>query len=264
VGYGVSFVPRRTVPCTAVREILRRVMGPSHFPTNTCVRNSPSQGSLPFHTSESCLSTNDRKIVQTRPIRPVPITYFSHDVSQGHSHIFTTNFTESRPFPHDCSTFHHNISTMIPKQTMKHHERHQSQGATKVFEAEQDNSTSCSSWNVAPDKTASVPTHQKRVQWKDDDTCGSSTTVDCRWGDSSWSSNDDLGRQSWASTTPRISPSVTSKTKLLASSSSKTTCSSTSPSSTPDCLLECPKRRISMDADQLVAFLTQAMDIYHD
>jgi hypothetical protein len=28
--------------------------------------------------------------------------------------------------------------------------------------------------------------------------------------------------------------------------------------------LACPKRRVSLDAEQLVAFLTQAMEIYHD
>jgi hypothetical protein len=241
-------------------------MGPSHFHKNTCVRNS--QFSFRRFAPVPNLVDNDRKIGQTRPIRPVPITYFSHDVSQGHSHISTTNLTESiyhSPAQKRLVPLFTTISQpMIPKQTMKHHERHQSQGTTKVFEAEQDNSTS-SSWNVAPDKTSSVSTHQKRVQWKDEDTCVSSaTTVDCRWGNSSWSSNEDLGRQSWASTSPRINPSVTSKTDLLASSSSKTTCSSTSPSSSTDCLLECPKRRISMEADQLVAFLTQAMDIYHD
>lgn len=193
---------------------------------------------------------------------------FSHDVIRGHP-----KYPSSQKILTVCTTLtktvnsplHHFLETMIQKQIMKHHEcHHQPPQGSNVFEAEQDKGTS-SSWTVARGDNSSSRSTKKRVQWKDDDTCDSNTLMDCRWGNSSWSSHNDdhHGFQSLATSIPGTTTSPrTTNPDLIPSCKKATLCSKTSPSSTSR--LECPKRRVSLDAAQLVSFLTQAMESYND
>ena len=135
---------------------------------------------------------------------------------------------------------HHFLRSMIQKQTTDRHESHQQKRPKEAIEEPADIHTS-SCWTVTPDNAASHST-KKRVHWKEDD---NGSLGDCRWGNSSWSSSQDCSRR-WA-----IESSPTNKPQQGRVVSRSTFSSN-------DCFLKCPKRRVSMDADQLVALLTMA------
>ena len=240
-------------------------MGPSHFKKERAyaIRRAEVR-------TLACriFKWNDRNDRNFRRTMSGPITFFRTTSFEVIPNIHPKN-------PHKCTTLTKNgkfpssplsLETMIQKQIiMKHHEcHHQPQQGSNVFEAEQDKGTS-SSWTVARgDNSSSRRSTKKRVQWKDHDTCDSNTLMDCRWGNSSWSSHNDdhHGFQSLATSIPATTSPRTTNPDLISSCKKATLCSKTSPSSTSR--LECPKRRVSMDAAQLVSFLTQAMESYND
>ena len=151
---------------------------------------------------------------------------------------------------------HHFLQTMIQTQTTNHDKLHQQRRRRSSIATtdQQGNLKPYCCWTVASDN-ASSHSAKRRVQWSGDD-CRTSTTsaiVDSRWGNSSWSSNQEYsaGRQ-WASATNSTSPCGREPKPTRTRSSSI------------DCFLTCPKRRESLEADQMVALLTTAMDVYQD
>ena len=160
---------------------------------------------------------------------------------------------------------HQFLQAMLQKQTMSNDDswHQQRSDVTTSVTAEHCNFTLASSccWTVAPDNASSHSA--TRVHWNDSDTRASSTIVDCRWGNSSWSSNQEFGRpQQWVSAT---SSSCTNTSGdggdgLVLQPTTKPA----PPSSSSDCFLVCPKRRDSLEAEQLIAFVTKAMDVFED
>ena len=179
--------------------------------------------------SELDFRVDDPKIGEARPKQQRDQRTIPSHFSTARGHKFVNRQTIKQPnMAHP--PLHHFLRSMIHKQTTDHQESHQQQWPKEAVE-EQDFHTSCC-WSVASDNAASHST-KKRVHWKED---GKGSLVDCRWGNSSWSSSQEYSRRF------AIEKRVVTKT----------------PPSSADLFLVCPKRRVSMEADQLVALLAIA------